>query len=576
MKIARIVLWLCFCILTQGLVFSQATPIPDVPPPVFDPAQMLTENAQLLEVYRLAHIDDRVYKVFYFDPDTREWSAFAYPDYQLAIQGGYWQRQLASRGDGTYLFGADLWRPVSKNPSPNWIFDPHDKTTPFTLVETVACGVIKTTPDTGRWLILAENEETGPSYLCFTETGEISPPIPTPAEYPTCLRGMFRWIEMSPDKRFVVFVCGIFGDASPSAIYSYDREERIFHQLSAEWGYMSEAIGVKMWLDDVTAVMYFQVFQNSQRESYSIVDVTQDHSEYVADGHYLFTNPVRVESFYCEFTSCGPGGPYALHSYDLTERALTIYPVIERINGLSLIIPDGTGDRLYRALEYEKAGDSEYIPHASLLRFNYETGQIQEILTGGIEWIDSVSPDGRYVALYWRRDGKLNNNLTLGYRMAGYEADLTATYAIVDLTTNNIVFDAPGAGDDVFGRNPYLRFDVDWPTRWFDNRQFWVSYGEYPGGFTVVYRLHGDRIGGEIVGVYWLSNFSPDGKRIVAFDADKRLVVYDSVTGKEIQITRKPVGEPYRISATWMDDSTLEMTISGYADYAHWKIRVVL
>jgi hypothetical protein len=83
--------------------------------------------------------------------------------------------------------------------------------------------------------------------------------------------------------------------------------------------------------------------------------------------------------------------------FDLTAYSENIYPTpyssvtypMSTLCDYGVVIPDGTGDRLYQAM----------YPSAGLVRYNHVTGERHHIFVGEVERLGSVSPRGTYARI---------------------------------------------------------------------------------------------------------------------------------------------------------------------------------
>jgi hypothetical protein len=70
------------------------------------------------------------------------------------------------------------------------------------------------------------------------------------------------------------------------------------------------------------------------------------------------------------------------------------------------VLNDGSNDRLYYQLVGRIGDDGTWYPYtAELVRFNPFTGYRQQLLKGEIEWVENISPDGKYAVVLLDDDG---------------------------------------------------------------------------------------------------------------------------------------------------------------------------
>jgi hypothetical protein len=318
--------------------------------PVVKPEDILVDSSQVVERLPLVNIDDSTRTFYYFDSSANAWEAYPYPDELEAIEDVRYH--VHSRSDGTYVINPrGFWGFSQTIASEVWIFDP--ATGGFSRPD-AACGLMQALPGDGQWVII-EDEELGESFLCFTETGERSPPIPSLSPEFRCLHNFRQPMQASPDNRWVLVVCGgLQFDA-----HSYNTETQQFYYLGRSTERLNENVEVIQWVNGTEAIIHSYPSWNPPGNTYYVADATRpDSLEFITwqlyAAPFYFNSPSHLEWMPCEFGGCG-GPPIVggLRYYDFKTGHLTIYPRMDGVYGISDVIPDESGDRLIRSLNYQ-------------------------------------------------------------------------------------------------------------------------------------------------------------------------------------------------------------------------------
>jgi WD40 repeat protein len=433
--------------------------------------------------------------------------------------------------------------------------------------------------------VTTENEETGLNYLCFTETGELSPSIPEPSLAVPCSYQRWKSVPTSPDSRWVLIFCtGI-----EFAVYSYDTQLQQFLVLGRSTGDENHTLEVVRWLTGTEVILHSNPSWSPLSNAYYVVEVTRSESlEFIVADVYgaprYYDEPPHLEWMPCEFTLCGPGPREdGLRYYDFTTHEFIVYPYIERANGVGDVIPDGSGDRLYRALNYRDDYPIFTAPAATLIRFNYETLESTEIYTGEVEWVEGFSPDGRYAVLYVGHDNSIGSNLVLAESQGCYSPDGNASLAILDLLDNTIVYEASGSLWDACANNPFRSpYPDNYPLSliWLDGSIFFIQGLD---GDTALLVTLGEavEIEAEFESVE-LASLSPDNQRILVWDKFGQVNVYHIATGETIPIIQSLPFDQYTLLVSWQSPDELLIKVVEALDedrireLARWRVRVPL
>ncbi|MCA9883147.1 MAG: hypothetical protein KC708_09260 [Anaerolineae bacterium] len=518
-----------------------------------------------LEELPIINVDDANQILHYYEPDGRSWTQYAYPTDLDEI--GNTSSHIRLRSDGTYMINTSgFWAFSSTLARETWIFDP--TTVTFTRPSAVCNGWVQALHDEAQWIII----ETEGSYrLCNTETNEVSSAIPYQADDGYCPNQWRKPIDTSPDEQYILFFCG----GTEFDAYSYNVQQEDFTRLGNSTVRQNENVEIVRWLSDTKAIIHTYPSWNPPANSYYVVNVASEgglefiHSDLYAAPLY-FNDPPRIEWMPCEFSRCGvievddetasadspeSSVSNSLHQYNFLSGELVIYPNIENINGVSALIPDGSGDRIYRHLNYVEETVFQYTaPSATLIRFNYETKQTTEIYTGEIEWMESFSPDGRYLVLEIGDNDEVASSFLLAENQAGYDPVGRAGLAILDLQTNALVYEATGSqwGLDEFGLDPLS-------LTWIDSDRFLIHGVDE--NFDQLVEL-GDTI--EILATFRNAStlLSPDHRLVLIRNDDTSLSLYRIDTQEIIQVIDSSALDNYGISSYWLTNQQILLTIT--------------
>jgi hypothetical protein len=246
-------------------------------PPVLEPEDILVNTDLTVTKQPIVDLDYENYILYYFDADTNQWMAYPYPN-EMRVQTPY---VITPRSDGTFLINVGSGDPSYYAPDRIeylWIFDPVEGRI---YKPEEMCGTAHALPGEGYWLGY-HNLETELFYLCNTETGQTSPPLPSD-DY--CFLDQDMLVELTPDGEHLLAFCG----HSDFTAYSYDIEDDIFLTLGAtEQGY--DYVQLEDWLSDSRAVIYASEYlANNYFVAYYVVDVDQTGSfELIAGGNGAF------------------------------------------------------------------------------------------------------------------------------------------------------------------------------------------------------------------------------------------------------------------------------------------------
>ncbi len=538
-------------------------------PPTLDPTQFLADSVQLVSTKPILNADDATHTFFYFD--GKAWKAYPYPDglASVDIYGG-----LFRRSNGTYVASSQGFYAFGKpNPNQIWIFDPRSGT--FTSPES-ACGLLKDLPGEGKW-VLYQSADQAPFQLCFTETGEMKPPFPADVQAGLC-NNWHSPPATSPDGQWVVFAdCGF--DPNPDILYAYNVKTDQLIKLGTGPAQDNETVEVDTWVDSTHPVFHIYSARNPAFYSVLIADVTQPNSlRLIVDmlSQWPMYSPDMQSLEWFPNSQAGiPGdssGEFCqLHHFNLKTQTLTLSRLIPHVCG-GIPILDGSGDYLYRSVTFPETG----LPAtATLTRYNLQTGKTNDLYIGEIEWLQSVSPDGRYALLILDNNGKIEYPYDWEPDQYPWDEDSTAWTAIFDLQTRKIVYQLSNVANTFLGGYP----TVDWLGN--DQILVTVNEGDVLNHTTSgrIVTLHNPIMEtgllGQIFGHYNENNLLLRDQ----FDNLTQIDLFNISAGRYVPITRAVRSAQYQINLSTQTDGTLELIISDaqQADQrtvlADWLVR---
>ncbi|MBA3874791.1 MAG: hypothetical protein H0X30_37150 [Anaerolineae bacterium] len=541
--------------------FSSASVVAGETMLTINPADVLIAPAKLVNRLPILEADDANRVFNYFDAQTISWVKFAYPD-GLDSEENY----TISRSDGTFLISSDGFCVMcAADPLKSWVFEP--SVGKFKHPE-MACGRFKDLPNEGYWTVI-DDKSAGISRLCSTETGEVTAPIPS--SNGSCSFDVDKPAVVSPNKQWILVFCG----DTDFAAYSYEIATKTFRYLGSSKNGVSVYVEVVKWLDEDNAIIYAYPPWNPPSNTYYVVNVSKlgDLEEAASDLYiapFYYDDPPHLEWMPCEFGNCGRKGNenhYGLERYDFKTRTHIQYPYLDRIWGVGSVIPDGSGDRLYRSLNYDNRLDMWTAPSATLIRYNYETKQVIDLYTGEIEWFNSFSPDGRYVVLFIGHNKTVAANALLYENQANYKPDGQSTIQVFDLQTQKVVYTAVGESWDT---SEFAPIGVQWITA---NQLLIFQDGKYDD-LVVTF---GNQITEKPIDLTAF-NDSPDRQRLIVKDQNGNLAVYEVASGNTIPIISRESLEKYSMVIHWNSNTDFDLRISNKdhedIQFASWRVEV--
>jgi hypothetical protein len=541
--------WLALLAVGLRFITWTASAQDDNLPPVLSAADVFDDPVEIVETLPILNADDSARLLYYYDPAQQMWVSYPYPDEVENV------KSVVPREDGTFFVAESYYNPVFSSSEDTWLFDPASGA--LSRAEMV-CGRIK--PLSGEWK-LSQSRETGLFHLCFTETGPLTDSLPGELQPHLC--GFWRRPpKASPDGRWVVFSDCEF-EPHPVSLYSYDTTTGEVRFLGPGPGEHEEMVTVDRWADNLHPVIQFDSTRNPSFVSLYVADVSQSESmrrifgtlRYNSswDWFSFYENPLRYEWVPAEFavSSMRTTESCRLHAFDLETLQEITYPPVSGVCGRGVPVNDASDDRLYRSVE--QLDSDIYIYTATLFRFDPYTGDSMSLFSGEIEWLENVTPDGRFATLLMDDSGSVEETSATVDSVYWFGDRLLSPYrAIFDLTTQRIIYEFPLTylHDGLFspetqylGSNTFLLTDDD-------NK---ASLLEVTASDTLVEPLPRIRFG------------PASGTRIPLWtDAPGEswgMTVYNAATGEMTPVIRPLSYEPYRVQIEWQSDDLLHVEV---------------
>jgi hypothetical protein len=462
MKLKRLIL---ACLILSLFGITPRSSAQDGYPKTLNPADVLAEGVELVQRLPVVSFDIENRVLYYSDGTT--WTAYPYPPDQPMFTG--W----SELSDGVFLLSSSASYDEGFAPAYNFtLYD--SRSGVFTQPEAV-CDVMKDQPGMGGWGFYRDSDNL--IWLCSTETGKVSKPLPAALQPNLCgdIRNlMLPHPEESPDDKWLVF----WDCNSPDfSLYSYEIATEKLTYLGTNKSSDGEDIEVERWVDNTHPVILgkklgepthpYDVPVDSR--TWYVADLTAVNSlqKIVTDptqvgslSVYYFDNPPRYEWVPGDLAITGSpptAEECSRHIFDLRTLTLTVEKPLPDNCGMGVAVGDGTGDRLYRNVSDDNTG------LATLIRFNFETGASRKLFTGKTAWIDSVSPGGQYAQLTLSEEQRSLPNRWFVDRQNKRTDLKTPDLRIVDMHTGRVAFETPlEIIEDSDGIHKWLTPDFQW------------------------------------------------------------------------------------------------------------------
>ena len=286
-----------------------------------------------------------------------------------------------------------------------------------------------------QWVYLSLGDQT---FLCNKITGVMSPPLPDNLEWGYTGYGSVDVPDMSPDGRFVL-LRGAFdlGNRYGWRVYSYEVGSQTFRTLGELGGFGEPQVRFLAWLTPTQFVMLADDMPEWSSRNFHLGDASKQDSLHFALSKLRFLprivpDPLSFEDMQAVFHDGPTPGPCFLEVYDVATRRAATYDT-GSLCEYGVIIPDGSGDRLYRAV----------YPEAALVRFNHVTGTRRNLFAGEIEAIGAVSPDGQLVQIALGNNGIVDSDQDPDANF-GYAIEPTE-YTLMDLNNGTFLGRVPAS-----------------------------------------------------------------------------------------------------------------------------------
>lgn len=624
---AKKLLVLC-CILCSLATVNVRADSPQ--PKVLQPSDVFTDAVEVLETEPVLNINGINGRMYVLEHDASAWRDFDYP--KLPEHGYFadgWRGELIKPlNNHLYLFGGSTFYNSFANAFR--VFNTLDGT--FSMPE-VVCGIVKGLEEDTE-LVFYRPTIDAPYYPCSPQTGKLGQPLPDKVNKILCNYGTSEDpdaveppLSVSPDHKWLLFAdCH-----SPHSFYSYEQatgKVNFLGKTETEMG-DDEDIVVQRWADNTHPIIFTEAHRNDSYRALWYVDVTRESSLQEITGDYFPAFEPFIQYFasshsYLWFPAeyAPNGGPpetelqrvtfeniCRLHEFDLQTLETTIYPKIGNVCGLGVEIPDGTGDRLYRNILFWHSQDEKPQYSSQLVRYSLKTLQSKTLYTEEIEWIDSISPDGRYAVLSLDSNGMLTDDrgmlhpMSSEYKAGGWP---DPHLAIVDLNSGKLILRLTQTHRCCTFWAPIGQYLAPYIT-WYDQDTFYLhrqdaderdpsdttnfrnqpDYFQFRDDLTQYIEVY-DIVQGKLqkqdtVDVWWL-NFganrwnvklmqTSDGKSTI-------LKLYDNLSKRIIDLT-KPLDVNHYTLEYWSDERDIDVaiydkTLNTVEPFMlrHWHVRI--
>jgi hypothetical protein len=402
-----------------------------------DPSEIFAEGVEILETRIIEPTsspqpsdlwDDERRELYVVDSETGERRAYPYPKNVVSVQ---WPQVL---DDGSWLVPVKEIIPDTDRLKSwvwsldlisgafsryDWPCNPDDDLYVQTILE-------------NPW-VFTKDSLTGYVYLCETDTGRVSEPLPEGWDW-----GLEQPVSVSDEGRWLAFLaCEADSICENTRVFSY---EIATGQLNILGAFASDyRLRFSRWVDSQVLIVAGKMVEYANDVydySFYIVDAAQPDSlgyAFALSGVWseYYDNPPRYE-----IVGNTEGDPNGLRCfwtvYTIGTRELATYdlgtlckPEIGKVGE----------DAYYRDVPDYRSSS------ATLVRFNPITGERVDFFTGEIERVVWVSADEKYAELVLDSSGSVDIYPYLPWDQWG--TPTSARLAYVDLTTDTILFDIP-------------------------------------------------------------------------------------------------------------------------------------
>ncbi|MBA3869557.1 MAG: hypothetical protein H0X30_10415 [Anaerolineae bacterium] len=447
--------FLLLLILLPSMIYAQ-TLEPTLWPP--DPTAIFAPGVEVLNVeikeprpYNPPTYDNETRIVRVWDEAKQQWQEFPYPDEVqdfVSIEGK----------SPTIVLYTKLVVPFS-SPQPldaQWLLN--TDIGEFSRPE-LACGELRGKVGHGHWIIEARDDNKT-FFLCNSESGKEIGPLPLQK------RDYLQNASTSPDGKHVA----MFGNSG--LVYSYAFDTNTLIELGSTQGYGTQ-IQILSWIDNNRIFIYTtdQADMSFPWRNYFLADATQTDSlkgiaqvikpdEITSLDHPRRTQWITHADDKCFFTELN------WETAKITDYGL------DGLCSEGTVIPDGTNDRLYFEFNwpddaFNDMGRPAKQPLSSkLVRYNPFTNKRIDLLKGEIEWVEDISPNGRFAVVMTDDDGCFEayprEDPMVYLPVCESQDSAKPKHVVIDLKTGVIVYQQTTAWEEsISGEFYHACYDYD-------------------------------------------------------------------------------------------------------------------
>jgi hypothetical protein len=381
----------------------------------------------------IADNERRILRVY--NQETKTWKEYPYPEALEIITN------TDTRSDGIIVLNEPYVEPTEEMPE-IWLFNP--ATGEFSLAEKVCGWKAKASPRKGQWVFYTD-PTTGNRHACFTETGQRTTGLPD----------KLGWInepifgsspKPSPDGKWLAlmgFITDADGTIERYEFYGYEvARDKLNYLGSIPYDmFATYPPGFGPWVSKIYGLIGYGPPQESLSKDFYAFDVSRPNSlQLIARGwiYDFYDNPPRYE-------------------YTTTKAFLEWKTGAEHPEDTpcTFLLYDATGVHQYE-LSYDcsfnrvlRVSGSTYIyvhtyegitNRGILSTIDAHTGEKEEVTNGLIVYLESVSPDGRYVVLVMDGDEQIRQHYFSD--LFTWENYPNGYIAIFDLLTREFVYES--------------------------------------------------------------------------------------------------------------------------------------
>lgn len=383
-----------------------------------DPETIFAPGVEVVEVKAIKPFADNQNRVLYiYEGQSQIWRVYPFPPEIGAIRFIY----DYGREDGKLGVGTDV-------NFDNWLVEPD--TGEFVRLPNLCK---ERYPSFDLWVFYIDSPD-GHTYLCNTETGRLSSPMPENITISTNDR-----IFVAPDYLSLVFTDRDQYPHNANKFYAYNIHDNQFLVLGTDKG-GEEIKGVK-WIENNHVVIRSGDMPSWGSGNYYIANVNEPQSltyiQNTSNEYPLYYSDELKRYKWIDYDASGCN----LVLFNPIDTSYENYPLDEDLCSLGAEIPAHAGDQLYLVINR----DNRFIPiSVSLVRYNPFTRERTDLFTGEIELWTQMSPDGKYINLVLDDNGLIDTEADYeDYDKVSVERLSHPQLAIFDLERQTIVYQIP-------------------------------------------------------------------------------------------------------------------------------------